>query len=228
LFKAEWNGACSMKQRQSTPLQTRSKTILGTALFATLWIVALSFGLKALANYENAPGQIGSVPSGWPAESKIERAPNGETLVMLAHPHCPCTRASVGELAQIMAHVQGKVRAYVLFLKPEGSGADWEDTDLRRSAAKIPGVTVLSDTNGAEARRFGAETSGHTLLFDSAGHLLFSGGITESRGHAGGNAGENAIVSLVNTHGPERAKTFVFGCSLVERKSKGGKFQCLR
>ena len=188
----------------------------------------MSFGLKTLANYERTPGRVGSVPSSWPADSRIERAPSGETLVMLAHPHCPCTRASVGELAQLMAHVQGKIRAYVLFLKPEGSKADWEDTDLRRSAAEIPGVTILSDANGAEARRFGAETSGHTLLFDSAGRLLFSGGITESRGHAGGNAGENAIVSLVNTHGSERTKTFVFGCSLVDREKKGGKFQCLQ
>jgi hypothetical protein len=209
-------------------LETRSKTILGTALFAALWIAALSVGLKALASYESAPGRVGSVPNRWPADSKIERAGTGETLVMLAHPHCPCTRASVGELAQIMARLQGKVRAYVLFLKPENSADDWEETDLRRSAAAIPGVTVLSDTNGAEARRFGAETSGHTLLFDAAGRRLFSGGITESRGHAGGNAGENAIISLVNTHESEQAQTFVFGCSLVDRKNKGGKLQCLR
>lgn len=209
-------------------MNTRSKTIPGTALFAALWIAALSFGLKVMANYQGAPGEVGSVPSSWPADATIERAPTGETLVMLAHPHCPCTRASVSELAQIMAHVQGKVRAYVLFLTPESSEADWENTDLRRTAAQIPGVTVLSDRDGAEARRFGAETSGHTLLFDSPGHLLFSGGITASRGHAGGNAGENAIVSLVETRQSEQAKAFVFGCPLFDRKNKGGMFSCLR
>lgn len=124
------------------------------------------------------------------------------------------------ELAKVMARVQGKVRAYVLFLKPQDSDTSWDDTGLRRSAAEIPGVTVLSDTDGAEAQRFGAETSGHTLLFDKAGRLLFSGGITESRGHAGGNAGESAIVSLVNTHTSDRTKTQVFGCSLVGRGAK--------
>jgi hypothetical protein len=147
---------------------------------------------------------------------------------MLAHPHCPCTRASVGELAQIMAKVQGKVRAYVLFLKPQNSGADWDDTDLRRSAAQIPGVTVLSDADGTEARRFGAETSGHTLLFDSAGQLSFSGGITESRGHAGGNAGESAIVALANNLASDRLRTFVFGCALADRKGKKGEAECPR
>ena len=147
-------------------------------------------------------------PAGGPAHEA------GMTLVMLAHPHCPCTRASVGELAEVMARVQGRADAFVLFSKPASSGDDWDDTGLRRSAAAIAGVTVLSDADGAEARRFGAETSGHTLLFAADGRLLFSGGITQSRGHAGDNAGASAIVSLVHNEGAERAETFVFGCAL--------------
>jgi hypothetical protein len=207
-------------------MQTRSKTILATVLFAIAWIGAFSLGLGALLNYETAPGREGSVPSSWPVDSKIQLAATDHTLVMLAHPRCPCTRASVGELAQIMARVQGKVHAYVLFLKPQDSGPDWNDTDLRRSAAQIPGVTVLSDGDGAEARRFGAETSGHTFLFDHRGRLLFSGGITQSRGHAGDNAGESAIVSLANTHTSSRAKAFVFGCSLLNQTNRGEKSKC--
>ena len=52
-----------------------------------------------------------------------------------------------------MAHLQGKVYAYVLFLKPAQSDAQWEDTGLQRSAAAIPGVKVRSDVDGVEARR---------------------------------------------------------------------------
>jgi hypothetical protein len=226
IYATRWNGACSIRLCSATPMQTRSKTILATVLFATAWIGALSLGLGALLNYESAPGREGSVPSSWPVGSKIQLAANDHTLVMLAHPRCPCTRASVGELAQIMARVQGKVDAYVLFLKPQNSGPDWDDTGLRRSAAQIPGVTVLSDGDGAEARRFGAETSGHTFLFDHRGRLLFSGGITQSRGHAGDNAGESAIVSLVNAHTSSHAKAFVFGCSLLDQTNRGEKSKC--
>ena len=43
-----------------------------------------------------------------------------------------------------------------------------------RSAAAIPGVKVLSDVHGVEATRFGAETSGHTLLFDRDGRLFLA------------------------------------------------------
>lgn len=177
------------------------------------WAAVIAVGLRGLLNYESAPGTVADVPKAWPA-SAISLAADGPTLVMLAHPHCPCTRASVGELAEVMARVQGKAKAYVLFAKPDGSGADWDDTSLRRTAGAIPGVTVLSDPKGVEARRFGAETSGHTLLFAPDGRLLFSGGITQSRGHAGDNAGASAIVSLVHNRKAEHATTFVFGCSL--------------
>lgn len=126
-----------------------------------------------------------------------------------------------------MAHGQEKVNAYVLFIKPKGAGADWDDTDLRRSAAAIPGVTVLTDANGAEADRFGAQTSGHTLLFDRTGALLFSGGITASRGHAGGNAGESAILAAINGGRADHARTPVFGCSLTRQSQTEKGTLCL-
>lgn len=147
---------------------------------------------------------------------------------MVAHPHCPCTAASVGELAQIMARLEGRIAACVLLVKPNESGADWEDTNLRRSAEAIPGVKVVVDPAGVEARRLGAETSGHTLLFASDGRLLFSGGITASRGHAGDNAGESAIVALVNNQTPARTRTLVFGCSLANSAKTDSKALCLK
>jgi hypothetical protein len=198
------------------------------------WVVAVAFGLRVLLNYETAPGRVGAVPLIWPAASKIQRASDRPTLIMLAHPHCPCTRASMDELAHVMARVQGKVAAYVLFYKPRhpsrmgGSGPDWENTELRQAAAQIPGVTVLSDVEGAEACRFGAETSGHTLLFDPSGRLLFNGGITGSRGHSGDNAGESAIVSLVNNPRSGRSETLVFGCSLTDRQQARTGARCLK
>ncbi|HYE66176.1 MAG TPA: hypothetical protein VD966_11365, partial [Pyrinomonadaceae bacterium] len=165
------------------------------------------------------PGLAARPPARWPADSRIQRAPGRAILVMLAHPHCPCTRASIGELASLMAHCEGRLTAYVLFLKPTGSSVDWERTDLWHSAEKIPGVNVLLDEGGHEARRFHAATSGQTVLYDTAGRLLFSGGITGSRGHSGDNAGRSAIVSLLNTGAAQREETFVFGCPLFNDAS---------
>ena len=204
----------------------RTKTLLATVLLGITWAVAIALGLRTLLAYESTPGTIGAVPGQWPATSRIERLTKSPTLVMLAHPRCPCTRASVAELAALMARMRGKVDAFVLFLKPRQSGTHWEDTELRRTAAAIPGVTVLSDVDGVEARRFGAETSGHTLLFDRDGRLLFSGGITEFRGHLGDNTGVCAIESLVNGRAPVRAATSVFGCALANRSQTEDKALC--
>jgi len=196
-------------------------------LFAITWIAAVAFGLRSLFQYENTPGSVGVLAQEWP-NTQIERATDRPTLLMVAHPRCPCTVASVAELARIMARLQGRVAACVLLVKPNGSGPDWEDTNLRRSAEAIPGVKVIFDPDGVEARRFGAETSGHTLLFGANGHLLFNGGITASRGHAGDNAGESAIVALVNNQTPARTRTLVFGCSLVNSAQMDSQALCLK
>ena len=78
----------------------------------------------------------------------------------------------------------------------------------------------MIDGDGQEARLFHAVTSGQTVLYDSQGRLLFSGGITASRGHSGDNAGRSAIVSLVNAEVPDRTETLVFGCPLFSPKSE--------
>jgi len=123
-----------------------------------------------------------------------------------------------------MTRCEAKVAATVLFVKPEGFDEGWEHTDLWQEAARIPGVSVVSD-EGGEAARFGAFTSGQALLYDSNGNLLFSGGITSARGHEGDNNGVNAIQSLVASAGADagpraESTTPVFGCPLQDPGSK--------
>jgi len=55
-------------------------------------------------------------------------------------------------------------------------------------------VNVLSDVDGVEAQRFGAETS-VTLPFRSETAAFFSAAaLLHRRGHSGNNAGESSIV----------------------------------
>lgn len=196
------------------PRSKRIRLILVTCI--TSWLLAIGAGLSVLWGYENTPGGAAKPPRQWPVDSRIRLERDRATLVMIAHPQCPCTRASIGELASLMAHSQGRLNAYVLFIKPTGFSDDWEKTDLWRSARSIPGVEAFIDNGGAEARRFNALTSGQALLYGVDGRLLFSGGMTGSRGHSGDNAGRSAIASLVNTGAAERDETFVFGCPLFD------------
>lgn len=184
-----------------------------------LWLLVVAMGMKALWDYAQAPGTAATPPAYWPGESKIPPGADRAMLIMFAHPHCPCSRASIRELELVIARLQGRLSAYVLFYKPADSD-DWEATDLYQSAKDIPGVEVLIDENGAEAHRFNVTTSGQVILYDVYGRLMFSGGITSSRGHSGDNAGRSAIVSLLTEGSAGQSESPVFGCSIFEDTSE--------
>jgi hypothetical protein len=176
--------------------------------------VAIVAGSGALWRHANSPGAAGHSPEAWPAESSLVRAAHRKTLVMFAHPQCPCTRASISELAVLMARAGAEIDAYVVFFKPEDAADEWTHTNSFAQAAAIPGVTVRLDMSGREARLFGAATSGQTDLYDAAGRLLFSGGITAARGHAGDNLGRAAIGEWASHGQAGCSSTPVFGCAL--------------
>ena len=105
----------------------------------------------------------------------------------------------------------------VLLVVPPGSPANWEQHgSLERQARRIPGVTVVWDCDGAEAKQLGARTSGETFLYGTGGELLFRGGITGARGHVGDNYGVDSLRSLLTTGKTDRPRNPVFGCSLFD------------
>lgn len=212
----------SNERKDSSPKSwaryNKNRLVLVTCVMS--WLLLVGAGLWVVSGYENSAGVAANPPVQFPDDSQIRRTPGQATLVMLAHPHCPCTRASIGELALLMAQSQGLVTAHVLFLKPPDFTNDWEKTDLWDSAATIPGVNVVRDTDGIEAARFHGATSGQTMLYDAGGQLLFHGGITSARGHSGDNPGRSAIVSLLNDGKAEQTKTAVYGCQLFNTKSE--------
>ena len=194
----------------------RKNTIIAVAV--ALWIPAVGYGINTLLRYSTTAGHPAEPPSDWPRFAPIERAAGRSTLVMFAHPQCPCTRASLGELAITLAHGRGRVNAFVFFYRPSVQPGEWAETDLWQAANAIPGVRALEDRDGTVSRSFGAFTSGQTLLYDPAGRLQFQGGITAIRGHSGDNAGRSAITALLQGDAVPAKNapitTSVFGCSL--------------
>jgi hypothetical protein len=196
-------------------------------IFVTsLWLLLVAGAMTFLAAYSNTPGTAGVAPNLWPSDSKIAHDPSRPPLLLLAHPHCPCTSATLGELELLMAQTDGKVNAHVVFIRPAGLPEDWVKSDLWRKASAIPGVTVESDNENVEARRFHVETSGEALLYGSDGRLLFAGGITLSRGHSGDNPGRTAITALINRGSAQENTTPVFGCSLFAANCLQPEMKC--
>lgn len=184
-----------------------------------MWIAATGFGFLELVRFENAPGEANVAPTQWPRATEVHLSTARPTLVMFVHPQCACSRATIGELAIIMTQAAGRADAHALFFRPAGVGQEWVQDGLWRDASAIPGVNVHIDDQGKEARLFHATTSGSVLLYDRDGRLIFQGGITPSRAHSGDNAGRSAIVALLNGGRPERNRTFVFGCSILDLRT---------
>jgi hypothetical protein len=166
-----------------------------------------------LLRFASTPGDPGHPPLQWPEGSRIPAA-HRPALLMAIHPRCPCTRASIEELQQVMARCRGQMEVHLIVVVPSAVSVSWLDTELEREATAIPGVNTYIDRGGIEARRFGTATSGHTLVYNASGHLAFSGGITLARGHAGDNSGQDAVVEAIREGGPAHATHSVYGCPL--------------
>jgi hypothetical protein len=198
----------------------------GWTIAVALWAAVVGVGGTWLWKYAATAGVAATPPEHWPARSAIVREAGRVTLVMLAHPRCPCTRASIAELAVLMDRIGAQASAHVLFVQPRGvrPGDGWAKTALWQSVAGIPGVTVHADAGGAEAALFHAVTSGQVVAYDASGKLVFSGGITGARGHEGDNVGLMRALALVSGRRADRNESKVFGCALgsrVEPKGEG-------
>src|SRR6185503_6457458 len=93
-----------LKELRSRPIQHGVARVSGTSWMRWLiipWGMAAVAGSVLLWSYKLAPGAVGAVPPTWPAASSLPRTAGRATVVLFAHPRCPCTRASLAELGAL-------------------------------------------------------------------------------------------------------------------------------
>lgn len=192
-----------------------------------LWVMGVTLGIGALVRFDLRAGPATTPPATWPGESRLPRNRDGATLILFAHPRCPCTRASLAELHRILAKSDAHTAAIVVFIQPDGTSDEWvRKGALWESAATSAGVVCVADPGLREAAIFRARTSGQVVLYDGAGRRQYAGGITAARGHEGANAGEQAVTACLAGHPAPATTAPVFGCPLHEREEAcrfGGK-----
>ena len=199
-----------MFHRVVTKAWFRAAAVLG-------WFATVATGMAMLSAYASTPGAPASAPSEWPVASTIARHAGTATVLVFAHPGCPCTRATLAELDRVLAHGGGRADVHVVLRRLDSTDGAPIATSLAELAAAIPHVRVQWDEGGREAARFGVATSGEVLLYDGADRLRFAGGITAARGHMGDNAGSDALLLKLTAASEETALSPVFGCALGSR-----------
>ena len=175
-----------------------------------VWSAAVATGMGLLAAYANNPGKWTPAPAA--IGHSDDPASARPRLYMFLHPRCPCSVASVNELARIMSRCAAQLDATVFFVRSESQPADWESGTLWNLASSIPGISVESDVGGSVAGQFHANTSGEVFVYDCLGKLCFHGGITAARGHAGDNLGESAVIAIALGEISYVERSPVFGC----------------
>lgn len=172
------------------------------------WLAAVAAGLGLYHGYEATPGPA--------AAATVEPAGTGSVrVVMYVHPHCPCTRASLAELAEVVARAPAGVTVEVVFVRPPGVPPGWERGANWDAAAGLPGVAVRADVGGVEARRAGAAASGLVAVTGPTGGVTYRGGISPARGRPGENPGRRAVLAALRGE-PAGPAAPVYGCPLFD------------
>lgn len=175
-----------------------------------LWVGLAVCGMYVRGRSAAAPAPRGQVPVRWPDDTGLSRTPGRPVMVVFAHPECACTCAALSVLTEVAAELGRAVDVQVVI---DDAVPDPAASESAARAHQIRGATVVIDRDHAETARFGAITSGHTVLYGAGGDRLFVGGLTDGRRHPGATAGRTQVVALV--HGQKAASaTPVFGCDL--------------
>lgn len=187
---------------------------LALPIVLVIWLAAACGGLGAIARYSHRAGPSAFSQPQWPPNSTLTFNQNHFNLVLALHPQCSCSNATLSELEKIISGSGERLTVHALVVLPENAPANWRESDLVAQLNALPHIQILFDRNGTEANRFSALTSGQALLFSPDGQRVFRGGITESRGHVGENAGEQTIVALLQRKPALCDETPVYGCNL--------------
>src|SRR5258706_14091937 len=73
------------------------------------WIIAVGVGMWSLMAFDTTPGGLGTTSATWHSGTDIAFQVGKTNLIMFAHPNCPCTRASLAELGEIMVRSKGLI-----------------------------------------------------------------------------------------------------------------------
>lgn len=167
-------------------------------LLVTLTLVGLGAGYLTWMLYECSPGQAARPPARYPEKGELPR------LLLFLHPRCPCSRATLHELARLRP--QKVPLEIVLSQQPPPEVL----ADLQSS---FPEAQLVADPEGRHRELYQVWTSGQLIGYDAQGRLGFRGGITASRGQRGPSLGQAQLLAWLQ--GQPIQESTVYGCPLV-------------
>jgi len=192
------------------------------------WGVAVVCGVSLLTAHNSTPGVDQFSPAAWPNDVAIACTKGAPTFIVFIHPQCPCTSATMSELARLDADVDAELHPIFVLVCPKRFQSQWATSSLAKRCESIPDGRVIIDSDREMAKRFYATTSGYCLLYSASGRLLFQGGITTGRGHEGESLGRVALRQIFSGRPTSIDRMPVFGCELNQPSQVVSQLNCCR
>lgn len=200
----------------TTPAQRCAGRTFSLLVAGAVWFTLVVAGFLALMREAYTPVRTEELAFTFPASAGFALDPARPTLLIFAHPQCPCTKASFRELDELRAQANDRLAVKIIFTVPPSEPIEWVKGDLYTAATRMKDIQILLDRGGILARSFHIVGSGHVLVYTPNGRLHFSGGITPSRGHDGDTPGGAAIVRMARGQfGSTIIQQPVYGCTLL-------------
>ena len=194
--------------------------VSGVAAATALWLMAVFGGAAVLLDYSFSGDLTVAAPARYqPSADSVSgagKANDGRIQVFaFLHPRCPCSRATLIQLAEVARQNHSIATLQVVFFCPADQQDSWAQHELWDLAAHRAGLSCRVDRGGLLTREFGVQTSGHILVFDQSGRRVFSGGITSSRGHEGESLGSQLLSKICCGLEIAPVELPVFGCAII-------------
>ncbi len=201
-------------------LNNQPRSTVTIVAMTILWLIAVGAFVTSITDHLARPGPVSEHQSNaWPTNERVRLNEDGFTLLMFVHPDCPCTQSSLAELERLLAQQSVRpINTHIILPVPNDAESTHKITNVfPRSLSLYPFQEKhILDKNAQLTRLFGIRTSGHCLLFDQSGQLLFSGGLTPLRGHEGSCPGNISLAECLHGQPPQTRQSPVFGCALYQ------------
>lgn len=161
-------------------------------------MILVLIGFGASMKWSLTPGPSAKTPI-------TGREGEGVRVEVVAHPLCPCSSASLQLLKRATKEFLSGARVTAYFV---GNEVHSKNTSIART---IPHATVKYITETESAQRFGEATSGQVFVWKQ-GQLVFSGGLTDSRGEEAAGSAYQTLLKQVEGQSKEPMVLPTFGC----------------
>jgi len=186
-----------------------------------VWLGLIVIGYTWLFRYSFVAGEASTSPGSIPHVLASPGSSSRWQVFLALHPHCPCSLATVRELAKILTRAADVSVVTVLMYKPSNEPDGWLEGRLLDECRRM-NCRIRPDPEGGFAKALGTVTSGDVVVYDASGKLRYHGGITGSRGHEGDNLGQQAVIDILRGHNASRTAMPVFGCPIQTNRAQKG------